>query len=56
MIAQVEGDWFAVEDSMIVRVDIEVVAERDKMNDSGELEVVEVVEDKLGVEKEGSAA
>lgn len=53
MIAQVEGDWFAVEDSMIVRVDREVVAEMDKMNDSGELEIVEVVEETQGVEKGG---
>ena len=53
MIAQVEGDWFAVEDSKIVRVDREVVAEMDKMNDSGELEIVEVVEETQGVEKGG---
>ena len=53
MSAQVEGDWFAVEDSKIVRVDREVVAEMDKMNDSGELEIVEVVEETQGVEKGG---
>ena len=42
-----------VEDSKIVRVDREVVAEMDKMNDSGELEIVEVVEETQGVEKGG---